>query len=305
MSCIRKKESQVDILSKENRKYKNSVFVDLFYSDETAKKNLLSLYNALHDTDLKDEGLIKKVKIEDILYKNFNNDISCQVGTGVFVFGEHQSTVNPNIPVRYAMYAGRAYEQVLDKSDRYRTQLVKIPTPEFYVFYNGKEDYPVQQELSLSDAFMAEPRNNSMELKVTVININTDKSHIILDKCSILREYSQFISIARNYTNEKDPIKRAIEECIDKGILTEYLKRKGSEVRNMLVAEYSYEEDIKVKQEEAMQEGLSRGLSQGIEQMVVNALTNTKSIEQTALLLSLDEQIVKDIANRKSMNIDN
>ncbi len=305
MSCIRKKESQVDILSKENRKYKDSVFVDLFYSDETAKKNLLSLYNALHDTDLKDEGLIKKVKIEDILYKNFNNDISCQVGTGVFVFGEHQSTVNPNIPVRYAMYAGRAYEQVLDKSDRYRTQLVKIPTPEFYVFYNGKEDYPVQQELSLSDAFMAEPRNNSMELKVTVININTDKSHIILDKCSILREYSQFISIARNYTNEKDPIKRAIEECIDKGILTEYLKRKGSEVRNMLVAEYSYEEDIKVKQEEAMQEGLSRGLSQGIEQMVVNALTNTKSIEQTALLLSLDEQIVKDIARAKNMTIDN
>ena len=229
-------------MSKENRKYKDSVFVDLFYSDETAEKNLLSLYNALHDTDLKDEGLIKKVKIEDILYKNFNNDISCQVGTGVFVFGEHQSTVNPNIPVRYAMYAGRAYEQVLDKSDRYRTHLVKIPTPEFYVFYNGKKDYPVQQELSLSDAFMAGPRNNSMELKVTVININTERSHVILDKCSILREYSQFISTVRNYTNEKDPIKRAIEECIDKGILTEYLKRKGSEVRNMLVAEYSYEE---------------------------------------------------------------
>ena len=95
-------------MSKENRKYKNSVFVDLFYSDETAKKNLLSLYNALHDTDLKDEGLIKKVKIEDILYKNFNNDISCQVGTGVFVFGEHHSTVNPNIPVRYAKI-GREY----------------------------------------------------------------------------------------------------------------------------------------------------------------------------------------------------
>lgn len=59
MNCIRKKEGQVDILSKENRKYKDSVFVDLFYSDETAKKNLLSLYNALHDTNLTDEGLIK------------------------------------------------------------------------------------------------------------------------------------------------------------------------------------------------------------------------------------------------------
>lgn len=107
-----------------------------------------------------------------------------------------------------------------------------------------------------------------MELKVTVININTDKAHVILDKYSILKEY---------------------------------LKRKGSEVRNMLVAEYSYEEDIRVKQEEAMQEGLS----QGIEQMIVNALSNTKSIKQTALILSLDEQMVIDIAKAKKMNIDN
>lgn len=142
-------------LATENREYKDSVFVDLFYRDETAKKNLLSLYNALHDTSLSDESLIKKLKIENILYKNFNNDISCLVGNEVFVFGEHQSTINPNIPVRYAMYAGRAYEQALDKRDRYRTHLVKIPTPEFYVFYNGQQDYPAQQELSLSDAFMS------------------------------------------------------------------------------------------------------------------------------------------------------
>lgn len=94
-------------MPKENRKYKDSVFVDLFYSDETAAKNLLSLYNALHGASLTDESLIKKVKIEDILYKNFNNDISCQANNEVFIFGEHQSTVNPNIPLRYTMYAGR------------------------------------------------------------------------------------------------------------------------------------------------------------------------------------------------------
>ena len=182
-------------MAKENREYKDSLFVDLFYSDETAKKNLLSLYNALHDTDLKDEGLIRKVKIEDILYKNFNNDISCEVNNEVFVFGEHQSTVNPNIPVRYAMYAGRAYEQVLDKRDRYKTKLVKIPTPEFYVFYNGKQDYPLEQQLSLSDAFLTTPSSNSMELTVTVININSGKSHEILDKCRVLGEYSLFIDI--------------------------------------------------------------------------------------------------------------
>lgn len=283
-------------MSKENREYKDSVFVDLFYSDETAKRNLLSLYNALHDTDLKDEGLIKKIRIEDILYKNFNNDISCQVGDGIFVFGEHQSTINPNIPVRYAMYAGRAYEQVLDKRDRYRTRLVKIPTPEFYVFYNGRQDYPVQQTLSLSDAFVNRPGDNSMGLKVTVININTDKAHEILDKCVILREYSQFIDTVRAHADGADPIKKAIEDCISRGILAEYLKRKGSEVRNMLVAEYSYEEDIKVKQEEAKQEGISQGLSQGIERMIVNALTTTGSIKQTASILRLDEETVRRIA---------
>ena len=60
----------------------------------------------------------------------------------------------------------------------------------------------------------------------------------------------------------------------------------------MLVAEYSYEEDIKVKQEEAKQEGLS----QGIEQMIINVLTTTGSIEQTASTLRLDEEIVRRIA---------
>lgn len=283
-------------MPKENRKYKDSVFVDLFYSDETAAKNLLGLYNALHGASLTDESLIKKVKIENILYKNFNNDISCQVNNEVFIFGECQSTVNPNIPLRYAMYAGRAYEQILDKRDRYRTQLVKIPTPEFYVFYNGKQDYPAQRELSLSDAFMARPGGNSMELKVTVININTNKAHRLLADCRVLREYSQFVETVRAYRNEEDAIKKAIEECIGKGILAEYLIRKGSEVRNMLVAEYSYEEDLAVKQEEARQEGISQGAKQERTRIALRVLASTKSIKKTAHILDLDEQTVADIA---------
>jgi len=54
-------------MAKENREYKDSVFVDLFYSDEKAGENLLSLYNALHGTELEDTGLIRKVKVEDVL----------------------------------------------------------------------------------------------------------------------------------------------------------------------------------------------------------------------------------------------
>ena len=235
-------------MAKQNREYKDSLFVDLFYSDETAKRNLLSLYNALHGTDF--------------------------------------------IPVRYAMYAGRAYEQVLDKRDRYKTKLVKIPTPEFYVFYNGQKDYPVEQQLSLSDAFLTTPSSNSMELTVTVININSAKSHEILDKCRILMEYSLFIDTVRKYRHEEDPIKKAIEECIQKGILAEYLMRKGSEVRNMLVAEYSYEEDIRVKQEEARMEGIEQGIEQGkvetVHRMLKMGISDFEMIALSAGL-SVDE----------------
>lgn len=188
----------------------------------------------------------------------------------MLVFGEHQSTIDRNIPLRCLMYVGRAYEQLVDSKARYRTMLVKIPTPEFYVFYNGEKEQPLEQVLTLSDAFMNPAGENSVELKVKVINISSDKAHGILDKCGILKEYSQFISTVRKYSEEESAIKKAIRECIEKGILADYLKRKGSEVENMLIAEYSYEEDMQVKQEEAMQQGIQKGiiLSADIFQMV-------------------------------------
>ncbi len=284
-------------MEKENREYKDSLFVDLFYQDETAKKNLLSLYNALHDTNYKDETIIRKVKIDDVLYKNFKNDISCEVNGQVLVFGEHMSTINRNMPLRCLMYVGRAYEQLVDSKARYRTTLVKIPTPEFYVFYNGEKEQPLEQVLSLSDAFMNPAGENSVELKVKVININSDKAHGILDKCGILKEYSQFISTVRKYSEEESAIKKAIKECIEKGILADYLKRKGSEVENMLIAEYSYEEDIQVKQEEARQEGILQGIQQGVQQGVQQGLILSGKIFQTVREIPdlTNEQIAKNL----------
>ena len=251
-------------MEKENREHKDSLFVDLFYQDETAKKNLLSLYNALHDTEYQDENVIRKMKIEDVLHKNLKNDISFEIDGQVLVMGEQLSIVNLNIPLRCLLYVGRAYEQLIDKKARYRTTLVKIPTPEFYTFYNGQKDQPLEQELKLSDAFINPVGNNSAELKVKVININSDKAHELLKKCDILREYSQFIDTVRAHSGEESAIKKAIRECIDRGILADYLKRKGSEVENMLIAEYSYEEDILVKQQEAEQQGRTKGRQEGL-----------------------------------------
>lgn len=288
-----REEGQVQKVEKENREHKDSLFVDLFYQDETAKRNLLSLYNALHDTDYQDEGVVQKVRIEDVLYKNFKNDISFEVDGKVLVLGEHQSSVNPNMCLRCLLYVGRAYEQLVDKKARYRTTLVKIPTPEFYTFYNGKKEQPLEQELTLSDAFLSPAGENSVELKVKVININSEKAHELLEKCGILNEYSQFIDTVRKHEGEEGAIKKAIRECIEKGILADYLKRKGSEVENMLIAEYSYEEDMQVKQEEARQEGRQEGRREGRQEGMLLSAKIFQAVKKQAG--AADEEIAQNV----------
>ena len=244
-------------MEKENREYKDSMFVDLFYKDETSNENLLSLYNALHGTNLKDASCIHKLSISDVLYKNFRNDISFEVDGKVFVLGEHQSTVNKNMPLRCLMYVGRAYEQIVENRAKYRTGRVPLPTPEFYVFYNGPQNLKAESQLRLSESFMDESGKDALELVVKVININTNKGHEILEKCKTLKEYSLFVDAVRKYNSQgsKSSIKDAINECIHNGILVDYLERRGSEVVNMLTAEYDYDMDIRVQREEAREEG--------------------------------------------------
>ncbi|SCG93673.1 Uncharacterised protein [uncultured Ruminococcus sp.] len=148
---------------------------------------------------------------------------------------------------------------------RYKKKIVPLPTPEFYTFYNGKEKWEKEKELRLSDAYIVKDGEPSLELKVKVINIRPEEHHEILERCQVLKEYSQFMEIVQNYqiSGEEEPYKKAIKECIEKGILADYLMRKGSEVVNMLLDEYDYETDIEVQREEAREEGRKLGREEG------------------------------------------
>lgn len=55
-------------MEKENREVKSSVFADLFYEDESAEKNIISLYNALHEEPLPEEIQIEKIHVGDAIY---------------------------------------------------------------------------------------------------------------------------------------------------------------------------------------------------------------------------------------------
>ena len=267
-----------------NRKYKDSVFVDLFSEDEKAKENFLSLYNALHHTNLPLSCPVENIRLDNIMYMNIVNDVSCLVDDKIIVLAEHQSTINENMPLRFLQYIARLYEKLQKPTARYLRTLSKIPTPEFYVFYNGIEDYPETITLKLSDAFITKPEQVPLELTVRVLNINKDKGGEILKTCKTLDEYSLFVEEVRIQT-QLDPengFTNAVKICIEKGILKEYLQRKAREVINMLIAEYDYDTDIAVQREEAGKIAFAQGISQGISQG-----SRQKALE-TAKLMKLE-----------------
>ena len=259
-----------------NRKYKDSVFVDLFSDDEKAKERFLSLYNALHHTNLPLSCPVENIRLDNIIYMNIINDVSCLVDDKIIVLAEHQSTVNENMPLRFLQYIARLYEKLQIPADRYLRKLSKIPTPEFYVFYNGREDYPETTVLKLSDAFITKPEQVPLELTVQVLNINSGKGGKILKTCKTLDEYSLFVEEVRIQT-QLDPengFTNAVKVCIEKGILREYLQRKSREVINMLIAEYDYDTDIAVQREEAAKVALAKGISQGAMQKALETARN-------------------------------
>ena len=295
----------------ENRNHKDSLFIDLFCKDKLdGKKNFISLYNALHNTNLDLEHTkLEEVNIENVLYMALSNDIAMLVDNRLVVLVEHQSTINENMPLRLLEYVSRIYEQLVPSEDRYEKKMIKIPYPEFFVFYNGTEDYPVETELRLSDAFIfpdekynIKNKDFSLEIKVRIVNINSDKNSPILKQCKKLEEYSLLIDYIRESKKEnpKAPLEQAINKALQNGVLSEYLKRKSTEIKNMLIAEYSYETDIKVQRREAYREGLAEGIEQGAEQKAIetakNFLKEGLSVEQIARCTELPLEKVQELA---------
>ena len=255
-------------MRKYNRHYKDSVFVDLFSSDRTAKDNFLALYNALYNTNYQSTDILKNMRLKQTMYMSFANDVSYLVDNKIIVLAEHQSTVNPNMPLRCLEYVTRLYEHIQNPRDRYSRALKKIPVPVFYVFYNGRENIPAQKILRLSDSFIKQPETPTLELVVKLININYDKDSRIVKRCEPLGQYSLFVDAVRRHiaVDKEHGFENAIKECIKNDILKEYLQRKSREVINMLIAEYDYDTDIAVQREESLMLGIQQGEARGSRQ---------------------------------------
>ena len=280
-----------------NRKYKDSVFTDLFGSDKTGKENFLALYNALSGNVFKlEEVSLERKVIERSLYKTFNNDVSWEINGKLIVLVEHQSTVNENMPFRCLEYVTRIYEGIVPIKERYAEKVYKIPNPDFYVVYIGKKELPLEQELRLSNAFY-EKDGSKLELVVKVKNCSDSKLLLLAGNCDILKQYCQFIEIVEQNYNRvfpKHSFKKAIEIAMEQGILTDYLDRKSREVINMLCAKYDYKMDIAVKKEEAFQDGQEAKAIEAAKSFYANGV----SVEIIAKALKMTQEQVLQIVKK-------
>ena len=247
------------------RKYRDTLF-RLLYRD---RQELLKLYNALNGTAYDNQEELEIYTLENAVYMNVKNDVSFLVQSELNLY-EQQSTFNPNMPLRDLIYISRQFEKYIWDKSVYSSRLVRLPTPRFVVFYNGTELRPERQVLKLSDAFEKCSRElePELELKVLMLNINTNYNKELLEKCETLRGYCRLVEGIRTHVKElpiEEAAERAVGECIREGILADFLRMQRAEVIAVSIFEYHEEEELKKIRAVEYEIGKEEGIEEGIE----------------------------------------
>ena len=278
-----------------NRNYKDTVFRMLF-SD---RKNLLSLYNAVNQSDYNNPDDLEIVTLENAIYMGMKNDLAFIMDTNLYLY-EHQSTYNPNMPLRDLFYICSEYQKLVDKKSLYSSVLQKIPAPQFIVFYNGTEKEKDSWVNHLSESFENLSGEPKLELEVLTLNINEGHNEELMEQCETLREYAQYVHCVRKYAKElelNEAVKLAVDECIRNNILSEFLRANKSEVISMSIFEYDKEEEERKLRKAEFEAGVAAGFNNGIDTAKKDAAIAFAElhvpVEQIALALQVDVKIAK------------
>ena len=226
---------------------------------------LLDLYNALNGTEYRDSSQLEIVTIESAVYVVMKNDLA-YILSGTLSMYEHQSTYSPNLPVRFLIYLAQEYQMVIEKAEKslYGSGQISLPTPQCIVFYNGVKEMPEERTLKLSDAFENKKVRADVELTVRMLNINYGHNKQLMEKCRILEEYSKLVSVIRDCiaveNDMQTALNQAVDSCIEKGILKEFLLKNRAEVLGMLLEEFDVEKYERTIRSEGREEVNRLGL---------------------------------------------
>ena len=243
------------------RNQRDTIFRMLFKT----KKELLSLFNAVNSTNYESEDELEIVTLENAVYMSMKNDVSCLLDMNLQIY-EHQSTINPNMPLRNLMYITKQLEKLIVKNDLYGRKLITLPNPRFIVFYNGTDKQPETDTLYLSSAYEHKEKEVNLELKVLQLNINKGYNEDIKSKCPSLFQYMQYVDILRE-NRKTHPLKEAViitvDYCIKHDILKDFLLANKSEVISMSIFEYDEELHKKTLRAEGYEDGFKEGFDSG------------------------------------------
>ena len=270
--CMTKQTEELSV----KRDYKSKMFTVIFGK----KKELLGLYNAVGKRNYEDPELLTINTLENAIYMSMQNDLSFIIDSRLSLY-EHQSTHNPNLPLRFLMYLSDLYEKMIVGKNVYGTKVIQIPAPKFIVFYNGEKERPERETIKLSDSYITKDGEVSLELIVDVININVGHNKELLDACKTLRDYSEYVHRVRKYAKDKtieEAVDKAISECIREGVLKEFLEENRAEARAMSIYEYDQDEHIRLEREDAFEDGRKARLFQ----IVKKKLDRGDSVEKIA-----------------------
>ena len=256
-----------------NRTYKDRLFKIIFED----KKELLSLYNALTGKNYQNPDELEINTIDDVIYMHLKNDMSFILDDWQNLF-EQQSTFNPNQPLRGFFYFADLYKVKYFGKKIYSTRLLKIPTPQYIVFYNGTTNMPDKKELRLSDAFQQPTEQPDIEVVAHMLNINYGHNKELMERCRKLKEYAQFIDIIRHYLKENEhwsneqAISKAIDDCIKNNILRDILQKERLRVMASILSEFDevgYKEMIRQEAyEDAYEDAYEEGVEYGVKTLI-------------------------------------
>ena len=273
-----------------NRTFKSTLFIMLFED----RKNLLELYNAITGKHYADPELLEINTLENAIYMSMKNDVSFLIDGRLSLY-EHQSTKNPNLPLRFLLYISHLYSRLTVKANLYGETIIQIPAPEFIIFYNGKDEMPERQLLKLSDMYSVKEEKPKLELEATLLNISGTNNRKLKEACRTLRDYAIYTDKIRAYTETMElaeAVDRAINECIEEDVLRDFLMEHKAEARAMSIFEYDQERHMQQEREA----GIEKGERQLLRRQVQKNLSRGMNFAEIAEVLDETEERIREIA---------
>ena len=254
------------------------------------RKELLSLYNALAGTDYTDPNLLEINTLEDAVYVGMKNDVSFIINDHLNLY-EHQSTINPNMPLRGLFYMSDILKTMYYDKLIYSKSRMDILTPTFIVFYNGLNIVPDNFELHLSDSFINKTDTPDLEVVAHVININYGHNTELYDKCQKLKEYAIFVEkihgaltgVAKE--NQAVLLAKVIDECIEEHILEDILGKERKRIMETILSQFDADKYVDGVRKESFDEGFDEGFDKGAESRQSEIDTLTTEIQKLKDLL--------------------